>query len=167
MNRVLVLGPCGSGKSTLARALGERTGLPVIHLDKERFGPGWVDPDDETWSRRVESLAARPSWVMDGNYSDTLHFRLPRADTAIVLDFPTALCFWRVLKRVAINYGRTRFDMAEGCREHLSFEFLWFVLRFRANRWPASLAALRGFDGTKVFLNSPADVRSYLETFEK
>ena len=33
MQRVMIVGQPGSGKSTLARRLGERTGLPVVHID--------------------------------------------------------------------------------------------------------------------------------------
>src|SRR5688572_11642762 len=42
VNKVLVIGPGGAGKSTFANALGERTGLPVIHLDALYWRPGWV-----------------------------------------------------------------------------------------------------------------------------
>ena len=34
MERIMIIGCGGSGKSTLARQLGEKTGLPVVHLDK-------------------------------------------------------------------------------------------------------------------------------------
>lgn len=33
-NRVIIVGNSGSGKLTLAREMGERLGLPVVHLDK-------------------------------------------------------------------------------------------------------------------------------------
>ena len=33
MNKVIVIGCPGSGKSTFSRALHEKTGLPLIHLD--------------------------------------------------------------------------------------------------------------------------------------
>ena len=43
MKRVMVIGCCGSGKTTLSRKLGEKLGLPVVHLDKLFWHPGWVE----------------------------------------------------------------------------------------------------------------------------
>ena len=45
----LVVGPGGAGKSTFARRLGERTGLPVIHLDEHYWRPGWEPTPDDEW----------------------------------------------------------------------------------------------------------------------
>jgi adenylate kinase family enzyme len=43
MDRIMIVGPPGSGKSTLARVLGERTGLPVLHIDKIHWQHGWIE----------------------------------------------------------------------------------------------------------------------------
>ena len=51
MRRVMVIGAPGSGKSTLARALGERTGLPVFHMDHIHHLPGWAERPPP-WRRR-------------------------------------------------------------------------------------------------------------------
>ena len=40
MERIMIIGCGGSGKSTLARVLGEKTGLPVVHLDQIWWAPG-------------------------------------------------------------------------------------------------------------------------------
>jgi adenylate kinase family enzyme len=42
MNRIMIIGQPGSGKNTPAQTLGERAGLPVIHIDKIHWPPGWV-----------------------------------------------------------------------------------------------------------------------------
>ena len=50
MERIVIIGCGGSGKSTLARQLGEMTGLPVIHLDKLFWRPGWVHISPEEFA---------------------------------------------------------------------------------------------------------------------
>ena len=51
--RIAILGGGGAGKSTLTRQLGAALGLPVIHLDRLVFGPGWA--------RNAAGCRARPS----------------------------------------------------------------------------------------------------------
>ncbi len=39
--RIAVLGPAGPGKSFLAARLAQATGLPLVHLDRLGYRPGW------------------------------------------------------------------------------------------------------------------------------
>jgi adenylate kinase family enzyme len=164
MKRILILGCGGSGKSTLARVLGERLGLPVIHLDQHYWRAGWVEPSKEEWRAQALELAARPEWVMDGNYGGTFAERFAAADMVIAFDFPTWLCLWRVCKRIAKGYGRTRPDLPEGCPEHIDLKFLLYILHFRRDSRPRLMAALGAYPGTKYVLACPADVRRFLAT---
>ena len=111
MKRVLIVGCPGAGKSTLAKELAEATRLPVVHLDRHYWQPGWQRPDSASWQKTVEKLAAQSEWIMDGNYSGTLEQRLASADTLIHLDYTTSLCLWRVIRRTVSGLGRNR-----GCR---------------------------------------------------
>ena len=162
MRRVLVLGCPGAGKSTLARRVARITGLPVIHLDRYYWRPGWQEPDRGAWERVVAELTRRPQWVMDGNYGGTLPARLAAADAAILLDFPTWRCLLRVLRRVLGSHGRTRIDMAPGCAERFDIAFLIYVCRYRRRHRPAHLAALAQFSGLLVTLRRPAEVAAYV-----
>ena len=86
MKRVLVIGGPGTGKSTLARRLHAITGLPLFHLDRLYFRPGWQKTPKDEWQRLMAELAAREEWIMDGCYDSSFDIRMPRADTVIWLD---------------------------------------------------------------------------------
>jgi adenylate kinase family enzyme len=88
MKRILIVGSSGSGKSTLARGLGATLELPVIHLDRHFWHPGWVETPKEEWKTIVHHLVQRECWIIDGNYRQTLKRRIqyrnrPRPDMAI------------------------------------------------------------------------------------
>ena len=110
--RIVVTGMAGSGKSTFSRALGVRTGLPVIHLDREYWKPGWVAPTAVEWREKQERLLATDRWIADGNYHETLRLRVERADTVVVLDTAWGRCFLRALTRGLLWSGG---EMPDGC----------------------------------------------------
>ena len=162
MERVLVIGSPGAGKSTLARQIADRIGLPLIHLDAERWQSGWIERDRDEWQERLDGMVARPSWVIDGNYGSSLPQRLARADTVIDLNYPTWLCLWRVLRRVVSLRGRVRPDMAAGCPERFDLEFLAYVALFRRDVRPANAARIAGFTGRVLRFSNPAATESWL-----
>ena len=131
MKKVLVIGCCGAGKSTLSKKLSDQLELPIIHLDKVYWKPNWIESPKEEFEKKVKELIQNESYVMDGNYSSTLAMRLKEADTLVYLDYPTWMCFWRVIKRIIKYHGTTRPDMTEGCHERFDFAFLHYVLAFR------------------------------------
>ena len=166
MERVLVIGSPGAGKSTLATAIAERTGLPLIHLDRHHWRAGWVEADKAEWEPQVAALIAGESWVIDGNYGGTLAARLARADTAIWLDFPVWLCLARVFRRAVQYRGRTRPDMAEGCPEQLNWEFLVYTARFPWTGRKRILAKLPAFTGRLVHLRGPSGAERFLRSLD-
>ena len=145
MQRVLVIGISGAGKSTFSRALATETGLPLIHLDKEFWRPGWVQTPRQEWRARVSELAAGERWIMDGNYDSSLDLRLPRADTVLWFDYPMLRSLRRAMWRAATSYGRVRSDMAEGCPERIDLEFLRYIWTFNAKERPRVIASLAKF----------------------
>jgi adenylate kinase family enzyme len=125
----MIVGQPGSGKSTLAQQLGRRTGLPVIHIDKIHWQPGWLERSKAEKTRLCEEAEQGERWIFEGGHSATWRRRVARADMLIWIDRPVALRLWRVVKRAIVGLGRTRFDMAADCPERLRSlpEFIAYI----------------------------------------
>lgn len=167
MKRVVILGPCGAGKSTLSFTLAERLDLPLFHMDRLAWKPGWIDSSRDELQVALAPIVAGDRWLIDGNYASTLPQRLGRADTAVVLDYPIPLCLWRILRRYGRYRGQTRPEMTEGCPEQLDMAFLWYAARFGGGPRRRLHAALDDFEGKVVSLKSPRLTAVWLDTLDR
>ena len=136
MERIMIIGSGGSGKTTLARKLGEKTGLPVVHLDQIWWSPGnWKHLEREEFDVLLQKELEKPQWILDGNYNRTLEARLEKCDTVLYLDFPRTVAFTGWLRRVIKNWGHAREDMAPGCAEWFDPEMAKWIWNFnKTNR---------------------------------
>ena len=128
MKRIMIIGQAGAGKSTFARHLGEKTALPVIHIDLIHWKSNWIERTGAEKDILCAQVHARETWIFEGGRSANWDERLHRADTLIWLDFPLWLRCWRVLKRTIRYYGRTRPDLPPGCPERFSpafYKWIW------------------------------------------
>lgn len=142
MKRIMIIGCSGAGKSTLARKIGQKTGLPVIHLDQAYWKANWTETPKTEWEPQVATMALQDKWVIDGNYGSSMDIRFQRADTVIFLDRSTLTCLWRITKRIIHYYGKSRPDMAEACKERFDLEFYHYVATFNLTRRPSILKRL-------------------------
>ena len=164
MERIMIIGCGGSGKSTLARQLGEKLNLPVVHLDKLFWHPGWVESTKDEIDKKIMEAIAEPRWIMDGNYNRTISQRMKRCDTVIYLDFSRFACLMGVAKRVITTYGQVRPDMAEGCPERFDWEFLQWVWNFNKNKRERYYKMLNEAEGIeKIVLKNRRAVTRFLK----
>ena len=166
MKRILVIGCCGAGKSVLSQKLGERLGLPVVHLDRLFWLPAWRERPPEEFDALLETELARDRWIIDGNYNRTLPERLKYADAVIFLDYSPFVCLYRALKRIFFWHGRVRPDMSAGCPERLDPEFLQYIWTYNRCMRPKTEASLQGFSGRIIRLKRLSDTTAFLKSPE-
>ena len=167
MNRVMIIGCGGAGKSTLARRLGEKTGLPVVHLDQIWWEPGnWNHMSREEFDRRLALEVEKPRWILDGNFNRTLEIRLEQCDTVIYLDFSRWVCLRSWIGRVIKNWGHARADMAQGCSEWFDPEMAKWIWTFNSKNRQRYLSLLEGLKGKQVvILKNRKQAEQFLDQF--
>lgn len=168
MDKMIIIGSPGSGKTVLSRKLGEKTGLPVYHLDAYYWKAGWVKTPSEEWVRVVEQLTAGDRWIIDGNYGNSMDPRMNAADRIVLLDLPRGLCIWRAIRRRLANLGKSRPDMGPDCIEKFDrefFLFLKYIWNFPARSRSGILEKIERHGKTEatIVLRSKKEVLEFLE----
>jgi adenylate kinase family enzyme len=163
--RIMIIGSCGAGKTTLAIQLNEITNIPIIHLDKEYWKPGWVESNKEEWYEKQNKFVDNINWIIDGNYGGSLDIRLSKADTVIFLDYNKYICLYRIIKRWIQYFGKTRIDMAEGCNEKIDLPFIKFVWNFPKKPRKKIVDKLNEYNElNKIILKNPKETKIFLKT---
>jgi adenylate kinase family enzyme len=151
----------------VAREIAMAGGLPVIHLDRFYWHPGWVETPKAEWAQVVSDLIAGEEWVIDGNYGGTMSLRLAAADTVVFLDVSRVVCLFRVLKREVWHRKAHREDIAPGCPGRITWEFVRWIWTYPAARRPGVLSLLSDFErggGRSVVLRSNVEIGEFLSS---
>lgn len=130
MKKIAIIGAPGAGKSTLAQQLSTSLQIKLWHMDKLFWQPGWKQISGQQLAAKLQKIVPLESWIIDGNYLNTMDIRLQAADTIIFLDYPIWLCLLGVIKRRIIYSRKVRTDITEGCPEQLDYQFISYLLRF-------------------------------------
>ena len=150
MKKIIVIGCPGSGKSCFSRALHEKTGIPLFHLDMMFWNPDRTTVEREVFIERLMDVLERDEWIIDGNYASTMELRLSACDTVFFLDYPTDVCLQGVIDRC----GKPRSDMP-WTETELDEEFLCLIKNFEETQKPKILELLRKYSckNTVIFKN--------------
>jgi adenylate kinase family enzyme len=157
MNKIAIIGPPGSGKTTLAKKLSKILHLPLIHLDRHFLHGKWQVTPTDAWNKKVKSLAAKTTWIIDGDYFSSMDIRLNAADIIIFLNIPRFICLWRITKRMLTASKKPlRSDLPTECIEKLNRNFITFfkfVWQYHSQKKPVILQKLEKYKSKKqVFI---------------
>lgn len=166
MERIIIIGCAGAGKTTLSRQLQEKLGLPVVHLDQIWWSPGnWEHLERDAFDQALLLELEKPRWIMEGNYDRTLPMRLERCDTVIWLDYIRFVCMGRWLKRIAVNWGKVRSDMAPGCLERFEWAFAKDIWKFNDDKRGAYEILLSNQSHKEIYrFRTDRQLKRFLET---
>ena len=160
--RVAVIGCPGGGKSTFSRALRDRVGLPLYHLDAIYWRDDRTHLSREEFYPLMQKIIAREEWIMDGNYNSTLEWRISACDLLIFLDYPAEVC----LAGVRARRGQKRSDMP-WVEEGDDQEFLEFIRAFETESRPRILELIGGYpDKAVLVFRTREEAERYLDTLE-
>lgn len=165
--RILIIGSPGAGKSTLSMKLSRITGLELYHMDRLYWLPGWIPVQDDIFVERLRSVLSGESWIIDGNYQNSLQQRIERSDTIIYLDYRRSICLFRSLKRTFISSGQ-REDITEGCEEKLDIKFLKWIWNYRKKYRKETMDLLDSTTSKRVLVfTSPGKLAVFLSSLEE
>ena len=146
-NKILVIGCPGSGKSTVSRALHNKTGIPLYHLDMMYWNADKTTVEKSVFLERLSAVFEKDEWIIDGNYGSTMELRMAACDTVIFLDYPLEVCLDGIKER----RGKPRSDMPWIETEEDS-EFIEFIKSYNEQQKPKVLELLEKYRDKNIII---------------
>ena len=158
MKKVIVIGCPGSGKSTVSRALHNKTGIPLYHLDMMYWNADKTTVEKSVFLEQLSAVLEKDEWIIDGNYSSTMELRMAACDTVIFLDYPLDVCLDGIKER----RRKPRSDMPWIETEE-DAEFIEFIRNYNEQQKPKVLELLEKYsDKNIVVFKSREQAESFL-----
>ena len=158
MKKVIVIGCPGSGKSTVSRALHNKTGIPLYHLDMMYWNANKTTVEKSVFLECLSAVLEKDEWIIDGNYGSTMELRMAACDTVIFLDYPLEVCLDGIKER----RGKPRSDMPWIETEE-DAEFIEFIKNYNEQQKPKVLELLKKYgDKNIIILGSREQADAFL-----
>lgn len=160
MQKIIVIGCPGAGKSTFSRALRDKIGLPLFHLDMLFWNADKTNVSRKEFDQKLFDILKQEKWIIDGNYGRTFEMRLKECDTVFLLDFPVSVCLSGVESRI----GKPREDMP-WIEQAFDAEFKEWIIDFPKKELPHIYELLEKYkDKNVIIFKSHNEIDGYLES---
>ena len=159
MKRIIVIGCPGSGKSTVSRALHNKTGIPLYHLDMMYWNADKTTVEKSVFLERLSAVLEKDEWIIDGNYGSTMELRMAVCDTVFLFDLPVEVCLDGAISRI----GKGRYDIP-WIETELDLSFMREIEEFPNKNLPTIYALIDKYkDGkTVVVFKSREEADAFL-----
>ena len=147
MKKIIVIGCPGSGKSTVSRALHNKTGIPLYHLDMMYWNAEKTTVEKSVFLERLSDVLEKDEWIIDGNYGSTMELRMAACDTVIFLDYPLDVCLDGIKER----RGKPRSDMPWIETEE-DAKFIEFIKNYNEQQNPKVLELLKKYSDKNIII---------------
>lgn len=147
MRKIIVIGCPGSGKSVFSRALQEKTGIGLVHLDMLYWNPDQTTVEQAVFRKRLAEAMEKDAWIIDGNFASTMELRLQESDTVFFLDYSPEICLQGVRDRM----GKARSDLP-WVETGEDGEFMEYIQKFNVQRRPEILHLLEKYPHKNIFI---------------
>lgn len=163
--KIHIIGCSGSGKTYLAEALAKRYDIPHVDLDDIQWdnsaaGYGVKRPPEER-AALLQTILARPDWIIEGVYHKWVRQSFEDADLIYVLDMPK-----RVYKtRIILRSIRRKLGLEPGKKETLKSvcDLLRWTDTFQSRNLAEIRDMLRPYGGKVVWLRSRREVQRVID----
>ena len=147
MKKIIVIGCPGSGKSTVSRALHNKTGIPLYHLDMMYWNADKTTVEKSVFLEQLSDVLEKDEWIIDGNYGSTMELRMAACDTVIFLDYPLEVCLVGIKER----RGKPRSDMPWIETEE-DAEFIEFIKNYNEQQKSKVLELLEKYSDKNIII---------------
>lgn len=154
----------------MAKALSKKLGIEHTEIDANFHLPNWQERPREEFQQIMDTVVERDSWIIDGNYSNTMSRHQTKADVIVWLDYSFATAFTRLFLRT-VRRMITREELWSGNRETFVKQFFtrdsifwWMIKTHRRRRAQCAeqIAEMQGTDITVVHLKTPREADEWL-----
>ena len=165
-HKIHIVGSSGSGKTFLSQELARKLSIPLYELDNIH----WVNDGAQKSTERNEAsrdallsrILAQKSWIIEGVYYKWLADSFAQADIIIILNAPTFLRSYRILKRYL--FSKLGLTTSNDPTLKAAWENVMWGINYSKNKLPVVLEMTEKYENKRFILSSKDDVRRFLKS---